>query len=76
LSVFHHPAAIDPGGHAFWPLFTVQQKTVQPDAQSEAGPHTEAYAVPGRRMYRSGFTASAEPTTADVMRKLRLGVGR
>ena len=71
LSAFHQPAASVPGGHVFRLLLIVQQNTVQPDAQSAAGPHSDAYAVPGRSRYRSGFTASAEPTTAVFTRKLR-----
>ena len=72
LSVFHQPAGMDPGGHTFRPLFTEQQNTVHPEAQSAAGPHPiAAYAVPGRKTYCSGLTASAEPTTADFTRKLR-----
>ena len=72
LSVFHQPAGIEPAGHAFRPAFTEQQNTVQPDAQSAAGPQPiAAYAFPGFSMYSSGLTASAEPTTADFARKLR-----
>jgi hypothetical protein len=72
LSVFHQPAGIEPAGHVFLPAFTEQQNTVQPDAQSAAGPQPiAAYALPGFSTYWSGLTASAEPTTADFARKLR-----
>jgi len=72
LSVFHHPAGIDPGGHAFLPALTEQQNTVHPEPQSAPGPQPiAAYALPGFSTYSSGLTASAEPTTADFARKLR-----
>lgn len=54
-----------PGGHELRPLLTEQQKTVHPDEQLESGPQSDAYAVPGRSKNRNGFTASAEPTSAE-----------
>lgn len=70
-SVFHQPAAMVPGGQEFRPPLIEQQKTVQPDEQFASGPHTDAYAVPGRSMKRHGFNASADPTTAERNRKPR-----
>jgi hypothetical protein len=52
-------------------LFTEQQNTVQPDEQLESGPHNDAYAVPGWSRNRNGFTASADPTTAERNKKPR-----
>jgi hypothetical protein len=70
-SVFHQPAGTLPGGHELLPALIEQQNTVQPDAQLASGPHTDAYAVPGRSMNRHGFKASAEPTNVERNRKLR-----
>jgi hypothetical protein len=41
-SAFHHPAAIEPGGHLLTPLLIVAQNTVQPEEQLAPGPHTDA----------------------------------
>jgi hypothetical protein len=71
LSAFHQPAVTVPGGHALRPALIEQQNTVHPSAHSAAGPHTEAYAVPGRSTNRRGFTASAEPTTVVFTRNER-----
>ena len=60
-----------PGGHEFRPALIEQQKTVQPDEQLASGPHTDAYAVPGRNRKRHGFNASAEPTNVERNRKPR-----
>ena len=60
-----------PGGHELRPLLIEQQKTVQPDEQLASGPHTDAYAVPGRSRNRHGFNASADPTNAERNRKPR-----
>src|SRR5262249_44817027 len=65
------PAGSVPGGQVFWPSLIVQHIAVQPDPQSASGPQSDAYAVPGLRMYRHGLTASAEPMTAVFTRKLR-----
>ena len=60
-----------PGGHELLPLLIEQQNTVQPDEQLAAGPHSDAYAVPGCKAKRHGFKASADPTRVDRNRKLR-----
>src|SRR3954452_5072318 len=60
-----------PGGHALRPLFTEQQKAVHPDEQLASGPHSDAYAVPGRSMNRSGLIASADPTSVERNKKPR-----
>ena len=70
-SVFHQPAGTVPGGHELLPALIEQQKTVQPDEQLASGPHTDAYAVPGRSRKRHGFNASAEPTSVERNKKLR-----
>jgi len=70
-SVFHQPAGIDPGGHEFAPLLIEQQNTVQPDEQLASGPQSDAYAVPGFNANLNGLTASADPTTAERIRKPR-----
>lgn len=53
------------------PELTEQQKTVQPDEQLASGPHTDAYAVPGRNKNFHGFNASADPTSVERNKKLR-----
>jgi hypothetical protein len=60
-----------PGGHVFRPWLIEQQNTVHPDEQLESGPQSEAYAVPGCSTNFHGFSASAEPTTAERNRKPR-----
>ena len=75
-SVFHQPAGMVPGGHELRPSLIEQQNTVQPEEQVESGPHNEAYAVPGRRMYRNGLTSSADAKIATRTRKLRRVTGR
>src|SRR5690348_1150406 len=62
---------MEPGGHEFEPLLIEQQNTVQPDEQLASGPHSDAYAVPGVNANLNGFTASAEPTTAERIRNPR-----
>jgi len=60
-----------PGGHELLPELIEQQNTVQPDEQLASGPHTDAYAVPGRETNFHGFNASAEPISVDLNKKLR-----
>ena len=60
-----------PGGHELRPALMEQQNTVQPDEQLASGPHTDAYAVPGRDTNFHGFNASAEPINVERNKKLR-----
>jgi hypothetical protein len=60
-----------PGGHELLPALIEQQNTVHPDEQLAAGPHSDAYAVPGCKANRHGFKASADPTRVERNKKLR-----
>ena len=49
----------------------VQQKTDQPSEQAAPAPQTVAYALTGLVKNVQGSTATADPTSAEAVRKLR-----